>query len=328
MPTSPANGAAGSGGVVPGQSGAASGGAAGSGGVVPGQSGAASGGAAGSGGVTGERHMAGRFDEWTKRNVFLTVLAFSAVLISSVITLFTAASDLKGWYESRFDWKEAEYEKLTSLHAGYSFAKFREELGAPLFVQPVRGKDLTENIFEGRGYWVDVVTDKSGTSLSYAVTACKSDFRPKFSFSIGSVDESSGALSVTLNQDFMTQNPVRDFGTLKVYASGATSNSFAFQVIPPSNPTSYKSYGWGLNDACPWRSTLSGDSLDSWLKWQDSHLSSKPYFQMDGLSAPLRGLMDRSIVNTYMETAPHVEESDVYPWQVGVDRILTRTVSQ
>ncbi|MEV0910252.1 hypothetical protein [Streptomyces hokutonensis] len=304
MPTSPTGGAAGAGGVVPAQSGAAPGGAA------------------------DGRHRAGRFEEWTKRNVFLTVLTFSAVLISSFITLFGTLGDLKGWYESRFEWKDGEYGKLTSLHAGYSFAKFREKLGAPLFVESVQGKRLTENIFKGRGYWVDVVTDNSGTALSYAVTACERDFRPKFSLMVGSVDGSSGYVDVTLNRDLMDNDSVRDFGMLKVFISGATSNSYTFQVIPPSNPTNYKSYGWGLNDACSWHSPRSGDILSSWWKWQDSHPSSQPYLQMSDLSASLRGLMKQSVVNTYMETAPHVEESDVYPWQVGVDRILTRTVDR
>ncbi|MGW3147272.1 ETEC_3214 domain-containing protein [Streptomyces sp. NPDC001177] len=301
MPTSPAGGAADADGAVAGQSGAAPAGRA-----------------------AGERHMAGRFEDWAKRNIALTVLTFAAVLISSVITLFTTAGDLKDWYESRFEWKEVEYEKLASLHAGYSFAKFREELGAPLFTEPVKErKGLTENIFEGRGYWVDVVTDRGGTALSYAVTSCESDFRPTFSFGIGQDD-----MNVTLNRDFMAKDSVRDIGMLKVFVSGATANSYAFQIIPASNPTNYKSYGWGVNDACSWRSQRSSDMLDSWLKWQDDHLSSEPYLQMDDLSGALRGLMGNSIVNTYMETAPHVLESDVYPWQVGVDRILTRTVSQ
>lgn len=298
------------------------GGAAGAGGAVPGQSGTAPAGAA------AVRHMAGRFEEWTKRNVFLTVLIFLAVLISSLITLFTAAGDLKGWYESRFNWREAEYEKLASLHAGYSISKFREELGAPLFVEPVQDKGLTENIFKGRGYWVDVVTDKSGTSLAYAVTSCDEDFRPKFSFAIGSDGESSGELSVTLNRDLLSKEPVRDLGALKVFISGATSNSYAFQVIPPSNPTNYKSYGWGMNDACSWISATSDGALNSWIDWQNDHLSEDPYLEMGGLSVSLRGLMKTSIVNTYMETAPLVSESDVYPWQIGVDRILTRTVGQ
>ncbi|MGW1215696.1 hypothetical protein ACWD5F_39300, partial [Streptomyces sp. NPDC002499] len=282
-----------------------------------------------SGAAPGGRHMAVRFEDWTKRNVFLTVLTFAAVLISSLITLFSTVVELKGWYESRFEWKEAEYEKLTSLHAGYSFATFREKLGAPLFVEPVQGKNLTENIFEGRGYWVDVVTDKSGTALSYAVTACNIDFRPKFSPMMGSFNRSpSGRLDVTLNRDPMAKDSVRSFGMLKVYISGATSNSYAFQVIPPSNPSNYKSYGWGLNDACSWHSNRPGDITDSWLKWQDAHLLSKPYLSMDELSNSLRLLMKKSIVNTYMELAPHVEESDVFPWQIGVDRILTRTVDQ
>ncbi len=275
--------------------------------------------------------MAGRFEEWTKRNVILTVLTFSAVLISSIITLFGFVGDAIGWYESRFEWKDAEYEKLTSLHAGYSFAAFREKLGAPLFVQPVVDKKgLTENIFKGRGYWVDVVTDKTGTALSYAVTSCSRDFQPKFSFMIGSFDaKSSGRLDLTLNRDSMSERVVRDFGALKVYVSGATANSYAFQVIPTSNPSNYKAYGWGMNDTCDWRSnpaTKTGETYNSWLDWQDAHPASKRYLQMDNLSTSLRGLMAKSIVNTYMETAPHIEESDVYPWQIGVDRIFTRTV--
>jgi hypothetical protein len=43
-----------------------------------------------------------------------------------------------------------EYEKVTSLRAGYNLEKFREQLGSPLFVKVIRkAAGLTENTFRG-----------------------------------------------------------------------------------------------------------------------------------------------------------------------------------
>jgi len=262
--------------------------------------------------------MAHRFEDWTKRNIFLTTLIFAALLLSSLVTISSAVGDLRTWYESRFEWKDAEYAKLASLHAGYSFATFKDKLGAPLFVAPVPHTQFTENSFKGRGYWVDVVVDKAGTALSYAVTSCQEDFRPAFSFADG-----DSTAHVTLNRSTMTR--VADGAELKVFMSGATANSYAFNLVPGSNPTNYKYYAWGLNDSCKWKSTEGEDVSDAWLSWQDRHLSNDPYVEPDGLDASVRALMRKSIVNTYMETAPMVPDSKVYPRQIGVDRILIRT---
>ncbi|MFF0727450.1 ETEC_3214 domain-containing protein [Streptomyces sp. NPDC004134] len=275
----------------------------------------------------GSHHLGHRFESWTRRNILVVLLLFTALVASSVATVFTTGAGIKGWYDDRYDWREKEYGKLTALRAGYSLETFEEELGTPHFRSPVPGTKFTDNVFEGRDYWVGAVTDARDTVVAYSVTSCSTDFRPEFTFGEGGSDESR----LRLNTTAMSGVIAPDSGVESwIHVSGATSNSYVFQVYYGGRPTAYKTYAWGMNDICAW-SPGRADRVDArWYRWLGRNAkrgegAAHSRFQEGDLDAEARGLFARSPVNTYMETSPGMLAAEVYRNQIGVDRNMILT---
>ena len=78
------------------------------------------------------------------------------------------------------DWRQQEYAKLGQLRGGLTLERFREQLGVPLFVTVSKDGLFTEYLFQRRDYWVQAVTDASGTVQLMSVTSCSNDFQPSF----------------------------------------------------------------------------------------------------------------------------------------------------
>src|SRR5512133_2252415 len=93
------------------------------------------------------------------------------------------------------------------------------------------------------------------------------------------------------------------------------------------NPSDYKTYPWGINDACP---VSPGPLSDPWSVWHQWDISRPPEKVHDpplnDLDEEAQDLLSKSIVNTYAETAPFIALPEVNSAQIGVDRILIRTV--
>jgi hypothetical protein len=102
-------------------------------------------------------------------------------------------------------------------------------------------------------------------------------------------------------------------------------NSYIFRVFYGGNPTNYKSYAWGLNDSCPWSFERSKNLYEAWFDWSFQNPRRRDYDIKD-LDSAARELLSKSVVNTYAETAPGIDFEKTYSEQIGVDRILIRTV--
>jgi hypothetical protein len=228
------------------------------------------------------------------------------------------------WYQVKTtDWRIAEYGKLASLKSGYSFETFKEKLGAPLFQNPIAKTEYTDNIFRGRDYWVQVITDQDNRAMSYAVTSCKLDFQPTFLFGEGGSAEGRVTLNRSLFPEVM-QHGLRGQARITM---GVTSNSYVFEFLYGGNPSDYKTYAWGMNDACPVSSGQLADPWSAWRKWAFSRPPEKGHDQaVNDLDEEAQDLLSKSTVNTYAETAPFIALPEVYSAEIGVDRILIRTV--
>src|SRR5439155_9381735 len=75
---------------------------------------------------------------WRSRSP-IVLLLFLAAVMSAALVVGDAVVRLHSWVESHFEWRDAEYRKLTSLQAGFTVAKFRDVLGPPLFERAVSG---------------------------------------------------------------------------------------------------------------------------------------------------------------------------------------------
>lgn len=186
----------------------------------------------------------------------------------------------------------------------------------------ISGK-VTESVFRRHGYWVDTMSDSSGTVFAYSVTACQEDFRPTFSFGTGSGPESS---RIVLNQSVMSEVYGSSTGTLKIFTPDGAAINYVFEKEDPSDASGFKGYAWGLNDVCSnWRG-MRGE-YPNWNDWYNSHAGGGVIPQRNGILTPDfsaldkagRDLASRSVINTYAETANYTSW-DIYPDQIGVSR--------
>ncbi len=192
-----------------------------------------------------------RFDGWSRRSLIFVAVSASAVFISSIVVIVGGIKDVVRWAEPARDWRPAEYGQLEALRAGYTLAEFEHVLGTPLFSRPA-APALTENIFHGRDYWAQAITNRSATVVVYAVTSCSTNFTPTFHVPIPSQD-GKGTSSVTLNRTRFTEVlPAREEERVHAdYNTGASADQWYLDKYYGANPGFYKSYAWGLNDACP-----------------------------------------------------------------------------
>jgi hypothetical protein len=235
------------------------------------------------------------------------------------------------WAEPGADWRQAQYRRLEGLKAGYTIAKFDEVLGTPVFSRPA-GPGLTENTFQGPEFWVQAISDAHGTVTIYAVTSCSRDFNPRFVIPLSGHQTASVTLHRTVFAKVLPEG--RQGGVMADYQGpGATNDVFFYDTWYGANPGFYKSFAWGINDACPgWnREGLALAHLFPAYRLNHFHgyvLGGGPSVARFRVSVP---------VNTYAETAPlvqrfmlkpspHIEPFPPFkqPLHLGPDRIVIR----
>jgi hypothetical protein len=258
-------------------------------------------------------NWAERFDARVRVWQPVVLVFLAAALIGAFFELARGGDEVRRWAVHRWWWRSAEYRKLENLEAGMSLENFKASLGAPVFVRPSRYGRLIESSFRGRGYWVQTISDRTETVDLYAVTSCSDDFNPSFNFLNTSITLRRSVLAAP------TSGPdaIGGFGVRAVYwTSGATANSHIFDMTYGGNPGNYKSYAWGLNDACP--------------DWFD-RFDSVPPLDYQGAATTddsrLQAFRRHAVVNTYAETAVQVDlKRMLASFQIGVDRLQTRTL--
>ena len=235
-------------------------------------------------------------------------------VVTTAGAVYTLGHGWWSWYDHAYRWRKHEYARLHSLHAGYTERKFEASLGAPAFHNVKR--NWTENTFRGRDYWLQTVTRRGSTRVVYfSVLSCSKSFNPTFQL--------PDTTKITLNK--MTLRQVGDAADFADYfAPGATANAHFYDLLQGANPTNYKSYAWGFDDACL--------NMKSWTAFL-----TKPFLKAVGFAGQyqgdplgggpaIQGFRKRIPVNMYAETSP-LDDFANGAFQVGPDRILIRTIT-
>jgi hypothetical protein len=268
-----------------------------------------------------KRSLGERVDDLQRRNVVLAVLLLVAVVASAIVSLTDDGVRLYHWATRPHpSWQSQEAGRVESLSAGYSLQVFESALGVPLLVR--RSSSFTEDTFRGRGYWVQAVSDRAGTVVLFAVTVCDETLHPTFS--------SQGGPTVTLGHStFAAVFRARPgaFGLRVDYQrSGATANSHFYEVAYGGNPGNYKSFAWGVDDACPsWPTEEEALYKRGLFDWSRSFRFTGP------ITTPsIQRFRHSVVVNTYAESAPLVDMTNIERtrFQIGVDRIRVRATSR
>jgi hypothetical protein len=268
------------------------------------------------------RPWAKRFEDRTKQSALLVLLFFASTSLSAAIVLAGGAIYVARWYDRQFDWRDDQYQVLEHLHAGFTRAKFVAALGTPVFDRRARG--FREQTFRRREHWVQAVSDRSGVVVLYTVTACGSEFRPRFA--IPGPNQVDGA-SVQLNGstlDAVVHGHDEQLLRFDYFASGATANSRFQEIYAAGNPSNYKTFVWGLNDACGNWYDIYGSFFKSRLLPREALAGFKG--ALDDAPRWADRFRRRAMANTYGETAPDFELRSLHDaFQIGADRLLTRT---
>jgi hypothetical protein len=261
-----------------------------------------------------KKSIAQRVDLWVRSSPFL-YLFLVALIISSTITISQGVGLVVDYVDEHYQWRQVEYSKIASLRAGISAAKVEEVMGSPLFVKVSEDGMFTELTFEGRDYWVQAVHDGADSVVLLAITSCSRSFHPTLKTRVG---------EVTLNESLFdfegNHSPIKH----RYYGSGATRNSFFYDQYYEGNPGFYKTYFFGINDACPAVANHANE-LGA-VNWT----SDAPD------SSAIQEFRSNSVINTYAETTyvdnkfapdgiPQVDDL-LRRFQIGADRLLTRTV--
>lgn len=262
--------------------------------------------------ITRYRTRAHPFVRWGVR-----ALIFIAAVFASITALASAALWIQSQANDQFRWRNGEYTKLTGLRAGFDVAMFDQSLGAPAFKTQKKGH--SERIYRGREYWVQTVAKASGEVLMYSVTSCSDQFRPKFP--IGS--EYALALRETPVGEVVTRDG--QFSDIDYFIPGATASLSIVEFFYGGNPGEYKSWAWGINDAC-------GDFYDSYdtlFELPDVWEQFGGDYEGQLSEAPkvISEIRSEFPANLYAEVGPMVEFEQITDlgFQIGADRIRTRT---
>ncbi|MEU1466563.1 ETEC_3214 domain-containing protein [Streptomyces sp. NPDC005727] len=258
-----------------------------------------------------------RLDNFFKKTPALVLVLSVSGLVTAVSTLVGAVGLIAFWLKHP-TWQSVEYERLSKLRAGVTLQKFEEQLGQPsyrsLHTAPGITGTTTESVFQRNGYWVDVMSDSSDTVQAYAVTACKDDFNPTFSYWDG-----TGNSRIVLNKTHVGE--VRNGGPWAKISILNTAPSYVFEVLPDDDATDYKGHALGLNDVChPFDNA-------AWVDWIDKHPprgnNGIVVKQITALDKVGRNLIDSTTINTFAETANDTT-MDIYSGPIGVSRSLVR----
>ena len=249
----------------------------------------------------------------------IPALAAALAVAAVAVVLLSAGGDDE---ESREDVAE----KLAALHAGFSRAIFRDELGAPVFDRRSPDRQLREETFRGREHWVQIVSARDGTVLLYSVTACGDDFKPRFAFPVAGPGGRSTA-SVTLNEtafdDVVDEAALAKRLFISYSARGARANSKFYDVYAGTRDINFKTFIWGLNEVCPdWPKYYEELRARRVLPNEAGGFTGGRLKNGPSWARELR----REIVNTYAETAPGIDIGLLRRgFDIGADRRLTRT---
>jgi hypothetical protein len=105
-----------------------------------------------------------------------------ASLVSSISILAVAVVWLTQQWHSHQDWRPSEYAKVDNLRSTRLIAKVRSDFGEPA-ARRSGPQGINVEYFHRHDYWVQVFYARaSGSVLGWTITACKDDFRPKFTF--------------------------------------------------------------------------------------------------------------------------------------------------
>jgi hypothetical protein len=184
--------------------------------------------------------------------VFARPLLVCAAIVGAAIVIVDAFPRV----DRTFRWRETEYEKLSSIHAGYNVAFVEERLGVPAQTEILGRTAFVQRTFVRRDHFVHVVSDRSDRVVLFSVTSCDPGFQPEF--------EPFRDVNLRLQDKALMNEPVskrqgmgteifRENNRILGYQVGVSVSTPEFYwewTGPNSNATGLRSFFVGVNPLC------------------------------------------------------------------------------
>lgn len=226
----------------------------------------------------------------------LRVLLEGAAVLGALLVFASAGIFLVERATATWFWRGGEYDKLTSLRAGFDLRYFEDQLGPP-FTSRLSG-GYRESGFKGRGYWVQAVS-RHGTVELYAVTSCDKSFHP--TFTIAGTD-----IEIELNRDHLA-DVLPEANLAFDYSIGASAPSLFYDALYGGTSSFYKTTLWGLSSLCGFPESLPVPELgriNSGYTSRLGHAGDK--------------FRRQASVNTFAESAPNVRGKQPSNFGIGL----------
>jgi hypothetical protein len=256
-----------------------------------------------------------RIDGWVKTNPVTVVIVAAALLLSSTIAIVTFVTDLA---EQIIDWIDDEPDprlaQVAQLRGGMSLERFREVLGAPLFVTAPPSTDAyREAVFQGKGFWVQAIIDQHDTVQLWVISSCDESFRPTFSIILG-----VEAVDVTLHTSPMTVLDGRMHIDASIYQiPGGSRPLRLFDLLSAGNPSGFVTYGVGVNDACP----LDSGPIQEMLVATEQNVFSWDASPPDLTENAVVRMRETLKINSFAQSAPFANVAEIVASiPLGADR--------
>jgi hypothetical protein len=234
---------------------------------------------------------------WTQRwyfgyRVLLRPLLWLSALIGAVLVVVDAYPRAR----DQVFWRDVDYAKLRSIHAGYDVAFVKDTLGTATQTQALGETGFTKRIYVLRDAYAQVVSDQADRVVLYSVSSCDPEFQPAFDTggpeevqlqtqrladtplveASGSVDDAMETGSRVL--DYMPAN------------TGSTPEHYLEWSGPSSTASGLRSYFVGVNPLCVEEAVRTG--------------SDNEYYRgpLDEAPPGLLGVRERYAANTFAET--------------------------
>jgi hypothetical protein len=267
----------------------------------------------------------GLLQRLVERNFLSRLLLGIAALVGAIVTIAAAGHQVWTWYDNHFRWITRTEHELESLRANVTVEEFDTRLGRPRILTPAQSSPMTQRIYQGRGFWVQAVSDQSQSVVMFSVTACDRRLKPSWEIWNGRDRYVKIVVNVTTVANSLPLKPTY----YEWFISGATANSHIYAHYSGGSTTNYLSYAWGQNDACQ-AEALSLSKEDYQILSQYDHEGAAPTAndllpQRPAPPPEVQDALSRATINTFAIFGIR-QKPEGFPFQIGADRILTRTL--
>ena len=257
-----------------------------------------------------------------EENEYIKTISLIALVLSALITVGSFFIKTGEYLNDNVFISSNITNQIKHLSAGQDIEYFKKYLGSQILKRNVT-KNSTEYIFNYKGAYIQAVaSNQDDTVVYWAITDCNSNpvvlERPAFQ---------NLTNKLFLNKDTFSSFLKEEKGDIKIFISGATANSFAYESVYLGNPSAYQTIIVGVNNICPVEDLYG--HLDADETYSESH---KPNEQA------INNFRKKIKINTYAETSPfmgeeiisllrniHSEKANEPYLDFGADRIKIRT---